>query len=288
MNAVAGRRTAVFAAALLAVGILVPGGAVLADTGYLAYSCALPVLGSTDFQISADSNAPSPMYLGKSFGPTLTTKAQIPASLANQVAEGLNASSVDGTITYQARINGVVTPITQTFSSTTIPETSTAPVTVTARGPLPKLTANAVGSITYLPGDLTITLTFRKPGGESVGEFEDIDCTMPPNSKVIDKVVYAKSPSAVAPAVGYSKSARKVTATAKVTARSGLVPTGKVVAVLYKGKTKLKTRSANLAGGKARITFTGVSKPGGYKVVLTFTGNARTNASTASRRITIR
>ena len=287
MTAVAARRLAV-AAALLLGGALLTAGSVQADTGYLPYSCELPdPIGTTELLIRADTNAPTPLYLGTSVVPVLTTNAQVPPGLANAVA-ALGARSVDGTIVSKLSTNGVVTPVTQKIKKQSIPSSTKVPVTVVATGPMRRLTAKGPGSTTYLPGDLLVSLSFYSSNGGSVASFSDLDCSVPSTTKLVDKVPYATSPTKVTPTAKYSAGKKKVTAGVRVTATSKLVPSGKVTAVLYKGSKKLKTVSATLKSGKATATFGGVSKKGSYKVVVSYAGSPVTKPSVGTKSFTVR
>ena len=287
MTAVAGRRLVV-ATALLAGAALLAAGSVHADTGYLPYSCELPdPIGTTELLIQADTNAPSPLYLGTSFAPVLTTRAQVPPSLSNAVA-ALGARSVDGTIVSRVATNGVVTPVTQQIKNQPIPPSTKVPVTIVATGPMAKLTAKPGGSTTYVPGDLLVSLNFRSSGGGSVASFSDLDCSVPETTKRVDTVAYAKSPTKVTPSATYSKGKKKVIASVRVTATSKVVPGGKVTAVLYRGSKKVTSVSATLKSGKASATFGGVSKKGSYKVVVSYGGSPVANPSTASKSFTVR
>lgn len=280
------RRTALaIAAALPLLGLVGPGSQ--AATGYLPYTCTLPVLGDKTFQMDSDTTAPSPFYLGTAMTPKLVTKSQVPADLANLATESLDATSVDGTFVSTIKVNGQTRTVTQPVARRSIPANTSSPVLITATGVLPKLTAAPGATVTYLPGNIKVTLRFYKANGSSAGEFKNMPCTMPASSRTIDTVVYVKSPSTVTPTVTYAAAAKKITAVAKVTAKSKVVPTGKVTAVLFRGTTKLKTLTLTLSGGKVTAGFTGI-KAGTYKVVLTYLGNGVVNRSTATRSITVR
>src|SRR5690348_9735632 len=118
MRVTAVRRLAVVA--LVSAGLVLPSSG-FADTGNLAYSCALPVIGAKPFQMVHGTNAPATVYLGKQYTPTLTTKATVPEDTAKLMAEGLSAAAVDGTFANEVKINGVVTTITQKVVKRTLP-----------------------------------------------------------------------------------------------------------------------------------------------------------------------
>jgi hypothetical protein len=287
MYAVAGRRLAVISVLVVLVGALLGSGPVQATTGSLTYTCDLPVLGATDFSISSDTNAPATLYLGKSFTPTLTSDAQVPVSLANLAASDLKATSVDGTMISTVTVNGVATQVSQTFAKRTVPASSTEPLALTATGAMPSLTASRPGSVTYVPGDLVITLNFYPSGGGKASTFSDMACGLHPTTRIIDKVSDAKSPTRTTGTAAYAKKSKKVTAVAKVAASSGAVPTGKVTVALYKGGTKLKTVTKALAAGKASVVFTGVKAKGAYKVVTSYPGTSLVSGSSSSKSFTI-
>lgn len=284
MTSTRGRRAAVLAAAVLAVATA--GLRADAATGNLAYGCTLPVLGKSTFLIDQDTNV-STVYLGRSARPVLTTRAQIPEDKVSLIASALKAKYTDGTITALLKSNGVETPVSQVIPKTALP--ASGPMTLVAQGALAALAPKAVGSMTYLPGDLRITLNFYETAnGPKSAEFKNLPCAMPKNDKVVDKVAYAKSPSKVTPSATYAKSAKKVTAVARVTAVSGVVPTGKVTAVLYQGAKKLKAITADLAGGKATAVFAGIKTKGSYKVVITYAGSPTVNGSTGTKALSVR
>ncbi|MET3962079.1 hypothetical protein ABIE44_002013 [Marmoricola sp. OAE513] len=275
-------------AALVSGGLVAPA-VVHADTGYLTYSCDLPLpVGPTAFEVGAGTNAPSTVYLGTGYTPTLKTLAKIPKDLAKLAASSLDAEWVEGTIVSNLTVNGAPMSVSQKIVKRSMPADPSGPVEVTALAALPRLAPRAAGSTTYLPGDLEVTLKFTKANGSSAGAFSNLDCHMPSNSKQVDKVAFAKSPSKVSPSVRYSKAKKKVTAGAKVSATSGLVPTGKVTAALFKGTRKVRTVTATLAGGKATAVFKKVKAKGGYKVVFAYAGSSTVNGSGASRSFTVR
>jgi hypothetical protein len=283
-------RPAVLTAVVLAAGA-VPGAPVHADTPALGYSCTLPVIGARTFPMVIGTNAPATVYLGTSFTPTLTTVVQVPPEMADLMANELGAATVDGTISGPVRTGGSTTTVVQTIRSTPIPPSNAVPFPVTARGTLPRITASAPGTVTYLPGDLEVTLNFKKPNGSPttpIGSFANLDCTMPATSATIDKVALAKSPTRVAGSAGYAKAKKKVTAVATVSATSRLVPAGTVTAVLRKGKARLRTVTATLSKGRATVVFPGKRAKGTYAVVITYPGSSTMLGSTTTRTFTVR
>lgn len=233
---------------------------------------------------------PARVYVGRSVSPKLTVKATIPANVVG-LAAFFGVKSASATGTYTVGINGTPTPRSFVFPRTDIPQSAT-PFTATIVMSLPALTRTTTAAISYQPGPVELTLTgynktkAQAADGDSVGSV-DAQCTPDSPNQVIGKVAFVKSPTAVTTATSYAREAKKVKAVAKVTAASGVVPRGTVTSVLYRGQTKIKSRTATLVGGRATVVFTGVKKKGTYKVVSRYSGSGAHNPSTKARTFRI-
>lgn len=193
MTITIGRRTSSFAlAAVLVAAGLSSAAPAQADTPFVSYSCKLPILGSKPFPIAQGTNAPATLKVGKSVTPTMTTKAQVPTAMANLMSKELGARKVEGTIVATVKTNGTARAIVQKISAKAVPATNTSPLLLVATGKLPKVTAKKAGTLTFLPGNLKITLKFSKASGASAGTFANMGCTMPRTTAVIDRIQLKK------------------------------------------------------------------------------------------------
>lgn len=289
------RRRALVACVLLTSGTLVGASLLTPATAAPVTSpvtCKSDALEGQSLDLDFTLNVlPTQAYVGRTVTPKMVVKATIPGNIVG-LAAFFGVKSASATGTFNVGVNGTTSPRPFVFPRTDIPQSAT-PYTATINVGLPAVKRTAVSSVLYKPGNVAITLTgYNKKKadaapGDSVGSV-DADCTSKSPNQVIGKVAFVKSPTAVAASVAYAGAAKKVTSLAKVTAVSGVVPTGKVTSVLFRGTTKVKTLTATLVGGKATTVFTGVQRKGSYKVVTTYGGSAAHKASTRTKFFSIR
>lgn len=273
-------------AALLAASTALAVTPVGAQTGELSYICHTEsAAGDLEFQVTGDTNAPKKLYVGKSVTPRLTRATVVEAGTVN-LARLAGARSVDGHILSTVTLNGAARQIKGTVPRTDLPASGDLPVS--ASGPMPKLTAAKVGSMTYKPGDIAVTLTFYDQSGDEALAVEDAPCDLESAPTVIDKVAFLKSPTKVAESASYSKAKKKATATARISSTSKVGAVGKVTFKLYRGKKRLKTRTVTVRKGKASTSFPGVRAKGGYKITARYGGSKALKPSSASRTFRVR
>lgn len=263
---------------------------VQADTGPMAYSCTAPGIGSQDLNFELGTNAPQKMYVGRSFTPSLTVRTVIPGWVIG-LAKVANVHYADATGEITVKVNGKDVVGHAVFPYTKLP-TDGKDFPVNLPVTLPTLTATKAGTVRYTPGPIHAALTgyddhANKEDATVIGTV-DANCAVKTTGKVIDTVTFVRSATATTGAVVHAKAAKKVTATAKVVARSGVVPTGRVRMVLFKGKKRVAAKTVTLAGGRATTTFAPVRAKGRYKVVTTYGGNAATTGSTVTRSFRVR
>jgi hypothetical protein len=256
------------------------------------YTCSAEALnGNTlDISFALTTTAPAKIYVGKSHTPTLVVKATIPGNIVFLASVfGVKSASATGTVT--VKINGVASSRQLLFPRTDIPQSAQAfPVTINVG--LPKLSPTAVGSVTYKPGPVALTLEgYNKTvaaaaAGDSVGTIA-AECTSKAPNQVIDTVSFVRSATRIAGKLT-SVPGKKVRATATVTATSGIVPVGTMTAKVFRGKKLLATRKATLAKGAVAAVFPKPAKKGRYKVVISYAGSKAHLASSTAKTFRIR
>lgn len=289
------RRRALLTSALLTSGALIGASATFpAAAGEVRSpaTCKSAALEGQTLDLDFTVNiTPTTAYVGRTVTPKMVVKATIPGNIVG-LAAFFGVKSASATGTFKVGSGGVVSPRPFVFPRTDIPQSAT-PYTATINLALLPVKRTAIGSVTYKPGNVDISLTgYNKKKadaapGDDVGTV-DADCTSKAPNQTIGSVTFVKSPTALASSVGYAKAAKKVTAVSRVTARSGVTPYGKVTSVLYKGTTKVRTLVATLSAGKATAVFTGVRAKGSYKVVSTYSGSPAHKTSKQTRFFAIR
>lgn len=284
MKLVTARRVAAAATATLAAGMLVASGPAQGATGNLDYSCAISGSFNFTFTFNQDTNAPSKVYLGKSFTPTYTATTGLPEGAVN-IARSFGVTKFDGAIDATVMVNGSPITVHAPIKKTSVP--SSGGITLKATGPMPKLKPASAGSVVYKPGNILFTVNAYKADNSTLFSLDKGKCTMPANTRTMDTVKYVRSPTRTATTARYSKAHKKVTAAAKITSTSGVGASGSVLFALYKGSTELMSATKTIAGGKASAVFSGISKKGSYKVVATYGGSGKLAGSSSSKAFTL-
>jgi hypothetical protein len=258
------------------------------------YNCSSPDYnsGSTQAISFTESISPATVYIGKSASPALVVKATIPSSLATLITLfGIKSASATGT--FPVVINGAAKSLPFTYPRTDLPGGGSA-FAVTIKVPLPKLAAPSLSKVTYSSGaNVAVALTGynqtteHEQSGDSVGSIS-ATCTLSGVSKTIGTITHVKAPTKTKATAAYGKAKKRVTASAKVTASSGALPSGDVTFSLYRNGTKIRTASVSLAGGSASKVFGGVHRPGSYKVVADYAGAGALRSSSASKSFKVR
>lgn len=282
MKIVRARRSAFLAAVALAAGSLVTGAG--AATGNIDYDCQIDGGYSFTFTFDQDTSADPTGYVGKKY--VYSAKTSLPADGVN-VARFFGVTAFDGAIDATVLVNGVPVQVRAPIKRTPVPPSGG--IVLTATGPLPAV-VRAAPSVVYKPGAIKFSVNAYQADNSKLFGLDRGDCTMDEAgaTKTMDTVTYVKSPTRTSPAVAHAKRAKKVTAVARLTATSGVVPTGKVTAALFKGRTKVRTATPALVGGKATASFTRIKAKGSYRVVFTYAGSAAHHGSSATKTFTIR
>jgi hypothetical protein len=252
----------------------------------MAFNCSAPGIGSQALDFVLDTNAPAKMYVGKSIAPKLFVKVTIP-SLVIQLAESplVNVTQADATGKVTVGVNGKAVVANVTYPRTQLPSPArdfpvNLPVT------LPKLTPTSAGTIRYTPGPLTATLNGYDAEGTNKGSVT-ANCTVKDTGKVIDTIKVIKSPTKINGSAAYGKAKERVVDSVKLTATSGIMPTGSITVRLFRNGHKLRSATIPLVVGQASKVFNGVHKPGAYKVVTTYAGSRALLSSSKSKSFRI-
>lgn len=285
---------ALFAALVAASGtsLISPVSAAAAAPTKAPYRCEAEALNGNKLDITFTvATTPANIYVGRTATPKMVVEAIIPGNIV-ALASFFGVKSASATGNFSVKRGSATTARPFVFPRTDIPQTNKDfPVTINV--PLPKLTSKAVGTVIYKPGPIAITLTGydkKKADAQAGDEMGSIpaSCSAKTPNQTLAKVNFIKSPTATTTAATYAKATKKVTSVSKVAAASGVAPTGKATAVLYRGKTKVRTVTTSLVGGKSTAVFTGIATKGAYKVVTTYGGSAAHKGSTRTKTFTIR
>ncbi len=271
-------------AAALTVGA-VASPALAAGTASANYTCGTPLGPAHASAVDNAATAPATMAVGQPLATTGTFTLDAGTTL---LAEGLGWSQVKGTIT--TKPTGSRAGLKMSFPKTTL-----------GSGPGGSTVANASGSIlagsvvkdsfTFKLGDIGKvsltgfgttpgTVTFPNSDG-SFGRCMNDDGTTPlkdGGTNVTTKLVKDKTTTKAS--ADYNAKKDVATGKAKVKSHFGLPATGKVKFILKKGTHKIKTLSDKLnKKGVAKVSFTGVKKPGKYSITAKYGGSSNMKGS---------
>ena len=281
-------RLAGLGAASLVVTALaaVPAGAA---SGNLVFVCNT-VLGDREFPTVADTNLPATVAAGTSTPTTVTAQVTIPDDVRSAVYSLFGARNVSGTATVKATQNGTALPdIATTVASTPVP--ASGPVTVTATGAGPVFAPTAAGTYTLQAVSYTASLVFTRADG-SAAYTANVSCTpkatTPAQDLTVDTVaVTAATPPTTPPTTptptvqattttvkaSYAAKQKKVTVKVRV-GSADRAATGTAKVVVKRGKKAVKTTRASVEDGKAKVVLKKITKPGTYKITVSYAGDA--------------
>lgn len=277
-------RLAGLGAASLVVTALaaVPAGAA---SGNLVFVCNT-VLGDREFPTVADTNLPATVAAGTSTPTTVTAQVTIPDDVRSAVYSLFGARNVSGTATVKATQNGAALPdIATTVASTPVP--ASGPVTVTATGAGPVFAPTAAGTYTLQAVSYTASLVFTRADG-SAAYTANVSCTpkatTPAQDLTVDSVAVtaATPPTTPTPTVqattttvkaSYAAKQKKVTVKVRV-GSADRAATGKAKVVVKRGKKTVTSTRASVEGGKATVVLKKITKPGTYKITVSYAGDA--------------
>lgn len=287
-------------AAVLMVGATA-GSALAADTTpTVAYTCATAFGAATPSAVYTVTGGPTTMAVGY---PLMTSAAfTLDAGTTGLAETALHWVKFDGTIT--------TTPsATKVGQNLTIPKTTLGNNTTTDPG---ATNATAKGW-TYAGSSVTSSFTFvfgnlgkvvlngynaqgKKLGtivfpSSSFGQCKNVAPTgttlmngvNPVTAKLVKDVTTTKEK------VAYAAKAHTAKATATVTSRYAVKPTGKVSFALKKGTKTLKTMTGTLSKtGVASVTFKGVKATGSYTVTAKYAGTSSLKGSSRKVGFTVK
>ena len=292
---------AVASSALSIIGA--PAGA---ESGSLKYTCTDPLNQTRAFTVKADTNAPASVKVGETFTPSVTATVTAPDALRATLYDTAGARTVEGSTNAQGKstsfaftVNGAAGELPATIPVTPVPASGDLVVNATATGA--PVTATAAGSIKITAGNFTAVLAGKNgTGGASLLSPYTIPCTLDAGQDAtVDTVQVTPATTTPPPApvkvdsttkatAKYAKKAGKAVVKAKVAGSDGTKGSGKVKVTLKLGK-KSKTVNARLsASGKAKAVFKKITKPGTYKVKVSYAGSETQGSSKDKTTLNVR
>ncbi|RYB91090.1 hypothetical protein EUA93_19380 [Nocardioides oleivorans] len=258
-----------------------------AASGALAYACKDPLNRDFTFTVEADTNAPAAVKVGQSFTPTVTAKVTVPSALRETLA-GLGAATVEGgtnaageSTSFGFAVDGAAGQLPATVPVTPVPASGDLVVPATAVGTA--ITPAAVGTVKLTAGNFTAVLAGKTTsGGASTLSPYKVTCTLNPGQDATVDTVAVTADGTVPPTAAqetttkvkasYAKKAKKIVATVKV-GSDDKAATGKAKVLVKLGKKTVKKLTVSVKGGKARAVVKNVTKPGTYKVTVSYAGD---------------
>lgn len=273
------------AAAAAATACLVAGGLstapATAASAALVYTCTVPAVGAKTFTVSLDTDAADSIAFGEKITPALSASLTIPEDLANSL-RGLQAKKASGSSSQDLVVDGVTATVAMTIKESVVPPNG--PIVLDATGTLAEMTGKRAGTpIAITAANLTATLTFTQANGTPAFGPVTVPCTLNPGQNpVVDSIAVTKDATKTvvrAPNIAKGKVAK---ARIKVTSEHGVVPVGKVKAILKRGSAKVMAVKAKLVDGKVKVPFKALRKAGKYTVVAKYLGSRNLVRSKAS------
>jgi hypothetical protein len=270
--------------AVASVGAISPAGAATTT-----YDCAVPMLGTKSFPVSAKSPFPNEVLPGAVLADAATKLGVgLDGGTVGAIVGFLKVTSVAGTVGDTAlSVGDQSLPLTGlTIASTALPTDGTSGVTLPVAGTTQGFTApTALGSYPVkLPSSFIFT-PVPSGGGTIVG---DIPCTLPAagtgqigTMKVVDKYSSATKAKLKNAPVTRAKQA-KILAT--VVNGNGAAAAGKVIA---KEGSKVLDKGTLSGKGKETLVLPRLKK-GVHKIVVTYKGSSTTEASKKVVKFTVK
>ncbi|QIK75964.1 hypothetical protein [Nocardioides piscis] len=275
----------------------------------MVFSCTTPV-GPKDFITVADTDVPATMVAGATAPITTTAQVTIPEDLVGLLRDVVGARRVDGSAVTKSTLDG--TPLADvTHSIASMPLPASGALTVTAVG-TPANYTGTVGTHVIKAASYTAHLVFHKDAGDpfvvdTTCTPQTVDNNGTPDNTADDKPlvqdltvdtfkvdpaptvtpVPAKSDTTSKVTTKYSAKSNNAKVKVVVKAASGQA-TGSVKVTLKRGSKKVKSVSAKLVSGTAKVVFKKISRPGKYKVIAKYPGSSTTNASSGKDTFKVR
>lgn len=291
----------------------------------MVFSCTTPV-GPKDFITVADTDVPATMVAGATAPITTTAQVTIPEDLVGLLRDVVGARRVDGSAVTKSTLDGTpLADVNHTIASMPLP--ASGALTVTALG-TPANYTGTVGTHVIKAASYTAHLVFHKDAGDpfvvdTTCTPQTVDNNGTPDNTADDKPlvqdltvdtfkvnpapagtptptptvkptvtptvtpVPAKSDTTTKVAAKYNKTTDKAKVKVVVKAVSGEA-TGSVKVILKRGSKKVKSVSAKLVSGTAKVVFKKISRPGKYKVIAKYPASSTTNASSGKDTFKVR
>lgn len=230
-------------------------------TGPVKYSCTYQLGATTsdpfDLMVDIDTDAPASIALGQKVTAKVTSSTSLPGSMALLAYTSLGARFFDGTSLANYSVAGPPTQVQQPIAMTPITAQPAAPapgvdVPFKAIGAI-ELTGSKLGAMDITTGDFTTDIhlyTATVEGGpqQPAALTVPVTCTAPPGRPaVVDTVnVVASTTTAVRLDTSDARYGETVTATAQVTASSGMID-GEVAFTLNGVATKTRVNKDGVA-----------------------------------------
>lgn len=182
------------------VGVGAAGAATLSASKTFTYSCTLPLLGATNFDVTVSADVPDSVTVGDpihldNFQTTVVTPASVTSTLSS-----LGIASVEGgaSVTNEITDNGTTHESTfdATVPNTPVPSDGSALTTI-ASATVPDYTTTAAGSVVLGSGPFTVTLHGLKPDGTNAGldNLLTFPCTPPSDATLATVNVVEPTPT---------------------------------------------------------------------------------------------
>jgi len=241
---------------------------------------------------------------GATYRPSLADAGKAVAVTATATAPGFR--SAQGTSDPVTVLDGrVASKVTLSTSPTT--QVAGKPVTLTARVTSSAQSAVTGGSVAFRDG--SVVLGRASVGSDGVARFTIAKPTAGTHVLAADFTPAAGSATVVAPSasssvklvvttpvvgsttkvsVSPSKATTKTKPVVTATVRAAGKPvSGSVTVTVKRGSTTVRTTTARLTGGSARVTLPAQSAPGSYTVTARYAGTTGVAASSATAKLTV-